>query len=413
MAIALILPTMKCSPAYRRPSAFTLVELLVVIAIIGILAALLMPALVGAKSRAKRIECISDLRQIGIATHVFANDHNGKFPTMVSTNDGGAIEFVNAGYQLQAAGTSFSFSYKLFLPLAGALSTPKVLACPADWMRWSATNFDQFDNRNLSYDIGIVADPNNPAAILAVDDEIPSDLLFNGCTIVRIPQTIGLPPVWSGPHNAVDQRYNGMGNILFTDGHVEESDNARVLAQETVAEDLFRPILPSEGTVRTPPVGTVRTPSVGNPTFWPADIVGNSSTPFTSNQKSSSQTSIAETKRPSSGNSNSPNTPVNPVPVGFGGRSGASDFFQTDSVTTRTATAPQTNRAIVVVQMATNTIAGTNDTTAMSSVDRRIVTICQRVFGRLYLFLLLLFLLWLYFKLRREWRRWQQRRQKR
>src|SRR5213078_4191879 len=61
---------------------FTLIELLVVIAIIAILAALLLPVLSQAGGRAKRVQCVNNLREAGIAFHVFAHDH-GKFPMAV------------------------------------------------------------------------------------------------------------------------------------------------------------------------------------------------------------------------------------------------------------------------------------------------------------------------------------------
>lgn len=56
--------------------AFTLIELLVVIAIIAILAALLLPVLSAAKKRAKSIQCVNDVRQIGIAFNLYAQDNN-------------------------------------------------------------------------------------------------------------------------------------------------------------------------------------------------------------------------------------------------------------------------------------------------------------------------------------------------
>src|ERR1035437_7203980 len=63
-----------------KTKAFTLIELLVVIAIIGILAAMLLPALNTARERARCALCVSNLRQLGTAITMYADDHNGLYP---------------------------------------------------------------------------------------------------------------------------------------------------------------------------------------------------------------------------------------------------------------------------------------------------------------------------------------------
>jgi len=196
---------MKPAKSSLPARAFTLVELLVTISIIAILAALLLPALTASGSRAKRIACESQLHQLGLGFHTFAQDHNGKFPMAVPVGDGGSLEFVQSGYLVNGL---FYFGFRHFQTLGGILQSPTILICPAD-LRLPAANFAALQNSNVSYFVGVNADGLQPMTILAGDGN-----LTNRTTIVN--GAVGTRLGWT------EAQHHFQGNVLFADGHVEE-----------------------------------------------------------------------------------------------------------------------------------------------------------------------------------------------
>lgn len=72
----------------QRPNGFTLLELLVVISVVALLISVLLPALASARKVAERLTCSSQLKQLGLAASLYANDYQGKLPHHSDTNTG-------------------------------------------------------------------------------------------------------------------------------------------------------------------------------------------------------------------------------------------------------------------------------------------------------------------------------------
>ena len=111
----------------RRRRAFTLAELLVVIATIGVLAALLLPALSMSKSQARSTTCMNNLHQISLGVRMYADDSSDAFPP--ATN------------RPPASFTAYTLLMKSYVGLTGTKpERAKLFACPADTFYWDYEN---------------------------------------------------------------------------------------------------------------------------------------------------------------------------------------------------------------------------------------------------------------------------------
>ncbi|MBL9172961.1 MAG: type II secretion system protein, partial [Verrucomicrobiales bacterium] len=208
---------MKPRHPQRGGSAFTLIELLVTIGIIGILAAMLLPALTKAKAKARQAACANHLRQQGIAFHAFAHDHGGLFPQGVSTNNGGALEV--SGRPEPWFGQVIR-SPAPFAAISNELGTPKVLACPAVVNARVGTNFASLKVENLGYALHAAASLGDTLGVLALDRNVDltrSRRVTNG----TVPGMVSV--VWT------PERHSGRGNTLWGDAHVELRRNVDLL----------------------------------------------------------------------------------------------------------------------------------------------------------------------------------------
>lgn len=221
---------MKPRQVRRLAGAFTLIELLVVIAIIAILAGLLLPALSRAKARGGQAACLSNMRQIGIAMRMFADDNDGLLPT--STH---------------GASTNASWIYQL-ADYAG--NVERIRLCPADRKaeeRISAKASSYTQNEYTAVDL---VDPFGRA----LESFRRLDSLARPCdtlTTFEISDAAGVNTFNDHTHSRnwhlgwgsvtadiQPNRHGTAANYLFADSHVE-SIQARVLKARIDAGDNF------------------------------------------------------------------------------------------------------------------------------------------------------------------------------
>jgi prepilin-type N-terminal cleavage/methylation domain-containing protein/prepilin-type processing-associated H-X9-DG protein len=242
--------------ADAKPNArgFTLIELLVVIAIIAILAAMLLPVLSKARTKAEGIGCLNNLKQLHIAWHMYADDNEGRLVLNAPGNQTANVRWVNGWLDWTVGIPSGANTNRLLLTegLLGSYTakTLGVYKCPADKVpsaigaRVRSISMNTYLARLASadtyqpYALRKMSDLRKPSMIWVFVDEHPDSI------------NDGLFSTLSGSATAFNDLpasyHNGAGGFAFADGHAEikkwlDSATKRPILKQPVSSGTVAP----------------------------------------------------------------------------------------------------------------------------------------------------------------------------
>ena len=217
------------SGAHR--SAFTLTELLVVIAVIAILSSLLLPALSGSKASSRRIQCVSNLRQMGVAADLYVDDNADSYPVAYYYEQEGGVTY-SCAWDL----TTIDASPNTVIPgvLWEGRTILQIQQCPsfsgrADWLTDPYTGY----NYNTSY-IGHGQDETIPEPAKGSDvlHSSRTALFGDGQYAAGADKFMRAPWPNPGDEDFVGRwsgtqgfRHQLLSNAAFCDGHAESLRN--------------------------------------------------------------------------------------------------------------------------------------------------------------------------------------------